>query len=465
MKKISRLLLLTICCLALEAGTSQTQPLTLKDALGKGLTNYGSIKAKTNYVNAAKAALQQSKRDYLPNVILSAQQDYGTINGQNGPIYGFTGLGVASAGPPLPTQNWNASFGALYLANVNWDFFSFGKTREKIKVAQGVVSQNENDLAQEQFQQQIQLAAAYLNLLALQRITHSQEKNLERTLVFKENAVRRAKNQLIAGVDTSLAAAEVSAARIALTNAKDNEQDQDNKLAVLMGVDYAEFALDTSFIGRIPKVIGGPFNSKQPIHPILGYYQSRINLSNEQLSYDRRLYYPTFSFFGVFQEKASGFNYNYSQNQPSYSGDYATGVNPSRDNYLLGVGLNWNLTTLARNASQVKYQEFVSEGLKNEYDQAALQIKAQLALSDSKIKNALANYTEAPVQVDAATVAFLQKTTLYKNGLATLVDVTQAMYALNRAETDRDIAFANVWQALLLKAAAVGELSLFTNEF
>ncbi|MGY0036969.1 TolC family protein [Pedobacter sp. NJ-S-72] len=93
------------------------------------------------------------------------------------------------------------------------------------------------------------------------------------------------------------------------------------------------------------------------------------------------------------------------------------------------------------------------------------QLHAQLALAESKIKNAMDNYNEAPVQVKAASEAYLQKSTLYKNGLTTIVDLTQALYALNRAETDRDIAYTNVWQALLLKSAALGDYNLFINEF
>jgi len=67
--------------------------------------------------------------------------------------------------------------------------------------------------------------------------------------------------------------------------------------------------------------------------------------------------------------------------------------------------------------------------------------------------------------VKAATEAYQQKSILYKNGLTTIAEVTQALYALNRAETDRDIAFTNVWQALLLKVAAAGELTPFMSEF
>jgi outer membrane protein TolC len=92
------------------------------------------------------------------------------------------------------------------------------------------------------------------------------------------------------------------------------------------------------------------------------------------------------------------------------------------------------------------------------------QIKTQLALADQKIKYAIDNYREAPIQVKAASDAYTQKSVLYKNGLSTIVDVTQALYALNRAETDRDISNNNVWQALLLKAAAAGDFGLFENE-
>jgi outer membrane protein TolC len=165
------------------------------------------------------------------------------------------------------------------------------------------------------------------------------------------------------------------------------------------------------------------------------------------------------------QERASGFEAAYTQNQNAYSKDYSSGINPTIGNYLLGVGVTWNITTIARNSSQVQSQKFISDALQNEYDLANQQIKAEQALAEAKIKNAMDNYAEAPIQVKAASDAYLQKTTLYKNGRTAIVDVTQTLYALNRAETDRDIAYTNVWQALLLKAAAAGELSIFTNEF
>jgi hypothetical protein len=48
--------------------------------------------------------------------------------------------------------------------------------------------------------------------------------------------------------------------------------------------------------------------------------------------------------------------------------------------------------------------------------------------------------------------------------LSNIVDLTQALYILNRAETNRDIALTNLWQALLLKAAAAGDFGIFMNQ-
>ncbi|WP_315824435.1 TolC family protein [Paraflavitalea speifideaquila] len=189
-------------------------------------------------------------------------------------------------------------------------------------------------------------------------------------------------------------------------------------------------------------------------------------MSNEQAKYFKTFNYPTFSLFGVFQGRGSGFDYNYGiQGLDHYKTDYFSGINPNRYNYLLGVGMVWNLTTPLRIQQQVNAQKFISQALKDEYELTDQRLKAQLALSDNKIRNALDNYKEVPVQVKAASDAYLQKSVLYTNGLTNMVDVTQALYALNRAETDRAITYSNVWQALLLKAAATGDFSLFINEF
>jgi outer membrane protein TolC len=439
------------------------QQLSLKDALKISMENYGTIKAKASYAQASKADVKQAKLDYLPNFNLAAQADYGTANGQNGPSYGFGPTGIASSGLPLSSQNWNATFGSLFLTNINWDFFAFGRSREKIKTAKAVAARDDYDTKQEEFQQGIRVSAAYLNLLAAQRLTLSYQKNLNRADMLRNIIVKKAKHDLVAGVDSSQANAEVSNAKSILLNAMDYEAEQNRKLVAYLGTpSIQQVATDTLFIARLPENIPG-FSDSLFQHPVIQYYKSKIQLSEEQTKYDRTLNYPTISFGGAILTRGSGFSNAYTAQQSNYTDNVWQGIKPDRANYVVGIGITWNLTQPLRVSQQVKSQKLITEGLKDEMILEQQELKAQLTLSDTKIKDAIADYQETPFQVKAANDAYQQKVVLYKNGLTSLVDVTQALYALVRAETDRDIAFNNVWQALLLKAASTGDFSIFYN--
>ena len=129
------------------------------------------------------------------------------------------------------------------------------------------------------------------------------------------------------------------------------------------------------------------------------------------------------------------------------------------------LALIWNITNPFRVHYQVKSQKFISEQFQNEYDLVEPAIARSADIGGDQDSNALKNYREVPVEVSAASDAYIQKYTLYKNGLANIVDFTQALFTLNRAEVDRDIAYNNVWQALLYKAAATGDFGIFINNF
>lgn len=437
--------------------------LTLPVAVQTAVQNYGTIKAKQNYAKASATEVTEAKRENLPNLNFGAEQAFGTVNQNYGPLYALPGAAFSS-GPVTSTPNSNAGFGSLYLSNINWDFFAFGRAREKVKTAQAAANRDTKDWQQEIFQQQIKVAATYLNLLAAQRLIESWRKNLYRTDTLRNVVVTRAKHGLNPGVDSAQANAEVANAKISLTNAIDFEQEQSNLLAQLLGVPSQNFTLDTVFVSNIPAELTDTSILQLNNHPVLQWYKSRIALSNEQEKYLGTYSYPTFSLFGVLQAKGSGFGNNYAQNLHDYSTGYWNGANPTTGNYLTGVSVTWNFTQTLRVSQQTKAQKFVTEGLQGEYTLADQQLMAQWELSKTKISNALDNYFLAPVQVKAAAQAYLQKVILYKHGLTNLVDVTQAAYVLTRAETDRDIAYSNVWQALLLRAAAAGDFNLFINK-
>jgi outer membrane protein TolC len=439
--------------------------LTIKEAEQVALANYGTIKAKANQLNASKAYLTETKTEYLPDVNISAQQDYGTVSSQYGPLYGYKGLSVASSGPILGNQNWTAAFGSLYLSNVSWDFFSFGKAVEKVKVQKITVNLNETDLVQEQFQHEVRVASTYLNLLAAQQLSKAQQDNLNRAIDLQKVVVARVKNGLNPGVDSSQANAEVSNAKIALTNSQQTVLDQSNLLAQYMGILPQDFQLDSAFITKTPANAAVQTQLSLENHPTLRYYQNRINVSDEQVKYDKTFSYPTFTLFGVYQGRGTGFGNNFGNNQSDYTTNYGSGVDPTRFNYLFGVAMVWNITNPFRVHFLAKSQKYTSAQYRDEYEVVSQQLRDQQILAETRISNSLKNYREVPQEVKAASDAYHQKFALYQNGLANIVDFTQALFVLNRAEVDYDIAANNVWQAMLYKAAATGDFGIFINNF
>ena len=131
---------------------------------------------------------------------------------------------------------------------------------------------------------------------------------------------------------------------------------------------------------------------------------------------------------------------------------------------MTGLSLAWNLISPLRIRQQVHAQRYIADAYRNEYDQINQELRNQLILSDQRIQTSLQSIQEVPLQYKAASDAYVQKTVLYKNGLTTMVDLQLALYALNRAELDKSVAYINVWQALLLKAAASGDFDLFINQ-
>lgn len=439
-----------------------SQVLQLPDALQRAVENYDKIKSKKAVVLASAQHTVFQQQQYLPDVTLSAQQSFGTINVQHGPLYAYGGLASAATSMPMAEQSWNAAFGALYFANVNWNIFTFGRLKQQVATARSKEQTVTADLDQEIFQHQVKVSAAYLNLLASQRIKYVQQKNLERAQVFYEMTDIRAKSGLLPEVDASLSKAEVSHARSLQIKAYDKELEYAKSLAVLLGDEYQTYQLDSLFSTSVPSLHPGSAAQVKD-HPLLAWEQRKIDESvqSEQLIHTYKM--PNVSAFGVIQGRGSGFDWNYAQDKTAYSSSYFKGTGIDRGNYLLGLSLNWNITNLFRYNSKIREQKHITESLQNNYQLLNKELNAQAQLAKNQLQNAFENFEETKVQLAAAQLAYKQHTALYENGLTNLVDYTQALYSLNRAEIDFEIAQNNVWQALLLQASAQGDLTILLN--
>ena len=459
---ISSVILLSILMHQVKA--QNTTDITLPQALEIGIKNYPSIKAKTSYVQAAHASTLNARNEYLPNVIGSLQQNYGTVNGQFGPGAPIGVLGVASPGPVYNQQNWNAAFGGLYILSTTWEAFTFGRIQSRIQLAATQEKQSSADLDQEEFIQRIKISSAYLNLIIARKLVESGKSNLLRAETVEQTVKARAESGLNPGVDSTLAKAEVSKAKLLLIDFLTTEKTNQRTFSETLGLSASgDFQPDTTLFNSVPEIANTELNVTG--NPQLLFYKSRVDYADQLTTTTQKSLMPGVTLFGVYQGRGSGFGSSYNpENLDGYSSSYHDGITPTRYNYVAGISLTWNLMSPLKIRRQVTAQRFISSGYQAEYELLKNQLQNQLILSDQKIENTLLSANEAPVQYKAASDAYRQKSILYKNGLATMVDLQQALYVLNRAEIDRTVAYINVWLALLSKSAAMGDFNLFINQ-
>ncbi|QSQ14582.1 TolC family protein [Myxococcus landrumensis] len=447
----------------LQPAVALSQTLTLRESLDTALQNHGAIRAKESRRDAARHDLSHTKQTYLPEVVLSAQQAYGTVNAMHGPLYSPGGPSNAStSAPPLPEQNWNASFGALYSVLVHWNVSTFGRLDRQIELSSRTEDLRRRELELEKFKHGVRVTHAYLNLSTAQRIHHIQKENVSRLQVVLETVESHTGSGLSPGVDASFARAELANARALRLKAHDAELLASKELAVLMGVPFREFQLEPTFYEATPEATEPAHVT--PSHPVLAMHEGQVLQGEQEARIGAAEGRPTLFAFGLLQGRGSGFRNDYGQNPTAFSRAYVDGVGIDRGNYVAGLGLSWNLSALVRSFSREAAQEGRTRAFHQEQELATQELVAQARFAEHKFHLAAEVSSETRVQQSAAAEGYQQSKARYDSGLGTIVELTQATFAVTRAEVDLELAQNGLWQALLLKSAASGDLNPFLQQ-
>ena len=85
--------------------------------------------------------------------------------------------------------------------------------------------------------------------------------------------------------------------------------------------------------------------------------------------------------------------------------------------------------------------------------------------ANSTYKTTLEKLKEIPVQLYSARQAYVQQTALYRAGLNTLIDVTNAQYVLLQAETNYVIMQDELLQVLYVRAGLGGQTRFIFTKF
>ncbi|MBA4852413.1 TolC family protein [Emticicia sp. BO119] len=433
--------------------------ISLSEAVESAIRNYPSIKAKRVEKNVAEFALKAARTEGMPDVLAQHQYQFATNNSIAGATFPLQNP-LPSVSGGIRTENiYQPVWGSFTSLQVNWQAFTFGKIKANIDVAQKAVARQQFDYENELFQQQVKVIDAYLALLVFQKTVRIQEINLQRATTFRDATNAKVISGLRAGIDSSFASAEVSKAKLLLLQSQQNERTQRIRLGQLMGTPTGNIIADSmQFYQRLPILHKVYPDITQ--NPVLKVLNSQIDFIRSNAVAIKKSYYPSILLNASMWGRGSGVN-----NAPdTYSSNILNGIGYKVGNYLLGIGVSWNLTRIYRIRHQASAELQRAEQLHYLLQEEELRLSSQSENADIQIELAMQQALEAPVQTTAALGAYQQATARYQSGLATLPEVSQAFLLLNRAEVDQSIAINNVWRTLLMKAASVGNLSIFLSQ-
>jgi len=445
------IIITTIALLSIFTGALQAQP--LKELLEKAKKDYPLLKAKRFESAAGEDQVRYFRSTAIPSIDAGYQMNYATYNN-------ITGMATAQhfvpiSGPPSATNSNEAVFGSAGGLLMNWELFTFGQRKSKVRSANASLDYQKADEQNEVFQHQIRTANAYLDLLVTGELVKVYQRNLSRS----EDNVRIVRSLsgsgLRPGVDTALFQAELARAKVDLLNYEKLRQTQQLLLSELLGDNnVTPFPVDSTYFSRLP---GLPDSLSPASHPLVSLSASKLKISEYERTSLLRSLYPRLSLWGTAYGRGSGIRYDGYANSED-------GLSLSRYNYGTGLVLSIPLLQFTRTRYQVRSQNAKIQADQERLNATTLQLNKQRQIAEVTLINSIKIANETPAFFRASGYAYKGLLSRYNSGLLNYTELIQAQYALVQSEADLRKAYVEAWKALLYLSAVNGDLDLFINQ-
>ncbi len=431
----------------------------LPELIDEGVRNYPGIKARLAERESFGREVNAAKAEYIPRVTAQHQYTYGTSNSLAGAFYPNPAV-ISPAGSIRPENIDQAVWGSYTSIIMEWNVFNFGKVASNITASKKARDAADANFENELLQHKVKIADAYLLTLMYRRLAVIQDLNLQRAQTFSEVVNAGVSSGMRAGVDSSLASAELTKAKILLLQAERESKTQALRLQELTGaLASGETDIDSmSFLSGVP--LRADTGSWSPsANPLIRFYQFRRDASSARSTAIKRSFLPSVTLVGAAWARGSGI----SSVDDSYHSGFEYGTKYRVHNFLLGVSTRWTISDFIGTRQRYKSEQqraVRDDELLNEQE---VRTRRQLAEAQMQYEISLEQAVAAPIQLRAAQDAYRQASARYESGLTDLPTLMQSLVTLNRAEADMAIAYMNVWRSLLAIAGAKGDFAIFMN--
>lgn len=406
-------------------------PLSLNTLISSVSRQAPSLRTDAAAILVKQQLATEVHNSWLPNLRLNYQADLGTNNNVAGPYFGF-GIIPSDSRGVRGTSNTTAVSANVGVAALDWEIYNFGAYGAQNKVANSDIQVQQSQFAASKYQLLDYAIQNYLQLMRLENFRTIQARNIQRNLEIRRSIQSLAKSGVRAGIDTSIAEAELSKARLNYIELNNQFKQVQLQLSVISGLPYQTIRPDTSSADVLLRT-HADLQSNGPDtvnHPLISYYKSAYQNSLQREVLAKKSFNPKIMLEGAVWGRGSSIDAN------DHFNSLSSGWGFDRNNYLVGVGITYNLSDLRRRQLKLRSQKASTDyTLKKLEEQKAL-LATSVSQSDIALETAQQRMEEIPKQLKAAKDGYRQKLSLYRNGLTDIIELNAALNILYRAETD-----------------------------
>ncbi|HEY8894131.1 MAG TPA: TolC family protein [Niastella sp.] len=402
----------------------------LKELLARVGKQSSFLKSDSAAILIKLAQQNAAKYNVLPAFTLNLQGNLGTNNNLPG---GYFSYGIVPGNSRVRNEGSDAAILTdLAIASLNWTIYDFGEKKEQRNVAASDVLVEQSRFNQKKYDLEAYVIDTYLQWLQIEDLLAIQTRNIDRTTEIRQSILALAKSGIRAGVDTSIAEAEISRLRSNYLELDGQRQQLKIILAAITNMPAEQLKADTAYSIRLiaQSMVAALNDSGNQQHPLLQYYRSLYENSLQKAQLVKKSFYPTISLQGAVWGRGSSV---------SASDEFRAlgkGWGLERGNYLVGVGITYDLFDIKRRQLQIRTQEAVTSYADQQYKEKQLLLNLNENKLNARLGTMKQKLLEIPNQLAAAQAAYRQKLSLYKNGLINIVELNIALSVLYRAETD-----------------------------
>ncbi|NCI45048.1 TolC family protein [Sediminibacterium soli] len=428
--------------------------ISLKNAVQANAVRYHLLQSRKYEAGAAASHVAVTSYSRLPSIDASYQAGFGTANNLTGIFY--PGNILPMTGPPSGGNNYSPATGSAASVLLNWQAVTFGQRDAQIAVSVADAGAQAAAYKQLAFGYAVNVISKYLDVLLAYDAVAVHQHNIERIQAGLHESKVLATTGIKPGVDTALFISELSKARIAWLKSQNGLQTERLLLGQLLVTDKLPLPSDSSFLEQLPFVYSGT-DSSLANHPNILSAEKQIALNNAKETALKKSYLPTLNIWGTAFARGSGF---------LNDGSIKTwdGLGISRYNYGAGVQLAFPIMKYGEVKKQLQQQSLMTKAAEENLLERKNTLSTQRRIAATTFQNSIGVASEAGIQQKASLYAFNAMQIRYNTGLVNFTDLVQSQYMLLKAELDLKQAYWDAWKALLLQAAAGGDLSIFLTE-